>query len=219
MYPPLHPLFPGISLLLGDNYVNGLPHAATHASGTVCKPGASCYDFWFPVSCEEYRPPSLSHTCKHTHILHHSSHRAGLGSAATTNHSKYISSSVCTYNPGSSNWECTQNINIKCIQWHAFSFRIIPNKTASNIQCISDWLSQTLTLLWRVCSTVKNCCIVRKSLCCKVTRAAVLPHSSQHLICFYSLYTHSHFTCQGGRKTYKCQGTTETTITAVCAHV
>lgn len=46
-----------------------------------------------------------------------------------------------------------------------------------------------------------------------------LPHSSRHLICFYSLYTYPHFTCQGGRKTYKCQGTTETTITAVCAHV
>lgn len=84
---------------------------------------------------------------------------------------------------------------------------------------ICDWVWRTSTLSWRLCSPAKFCCIESKSLCYKVTSAAVFPHSSQHLICFYSLYTHSHFTCQGGRKTYKCQGTTETTITAVCAHV
>lgn len=58
----------------------GYPHAATHASGTVSKPGASCYDFWFPVSCEKYSPPhppvihSYTHTHKYTHVLHRLSH-------------------------------------------------------------------------------------------------------------------------------------------------
>lgn len=59
----------------------GYPHAVTHASGTVWKPGASCYDFWFPVSW----PPFLTH--KYTHDFHLSLYTLsteGLGSATNT---------------------------------------------------------------------------------------------------------------------------------------
>lgn len=78
MHPPLHPLFPGLSPLLSISSVSFCkwvtPMQATHASGTVSKPGASCYDFWFPVSCKKYSPPPhpSCHSQTQTHFTPHS---------------------------------------------------------------------------------------------------------------------------------------------------
>lgn len=56
-------------------------HSPTHQV-QYKKPGASCYDFWFPVSCEKTTPPPYTH--KDTHELRRSSHtrqsRAGISS-------------------------------------------------------------------------------------------------------------------------------------------
>lgn len=59
-------------------------HSPTHQV-QYKKPGASCYDFWFPVSCEKTSSPHPSTPYTHTKTLmnsaaHHTLDRAGLGS-------------------------------------------------------------------------------------------------------------------------------------------
>lgn len=68
------------------NFVNGLPPCSHPRIRYSMKPGASCYDFWFPVSCKKKKiQPPFSHT--NTLISSttcHTLNRAGLGSAANT---------------------------------------------------------------------------------------------------------------------------------------
>ena len=178
----------------------GYPHAATHASGTVWKPGASCYDFWFPVSCEKYSPPLSDTNTLMNSTAHLTPNTAGLGSAAETPHSTSISLSVCAYNPG-------LTFMLLMIQWRAVSFWHYSYYSSFSHRC-----GQCSALCEIYCITV------RKSSRSKVTRTDVVPPFLPTFNLFLFLVYISSFHMPR-RKMYKCRGTTETAITAVCAHV
>lgn len=125
---------------------------------------------------------------------------AGLGSAAETPHSTSISLSVCAYNPG-------LTFMLLMIQWRAVSFWHYSYYSSFSHRC-----GQCSALCEIYCITV------RKSSRSKVTRTDVVPPFLPTFNLFLFLVYISSFHMPR-RKMYKCRGTTETAITAVCAHV
>lgn len=185
MYPPLHPRFPGLPLFLLDKlytFVNGLPpcsrprirYSIKNLGHPVMTSG-----FLFPVKIQ----PPHSHTIICTNTLMysaacHTPNKAGPASAANI--------LVCTYNLVSIN----VSINV-CHICHLDSVNDI-------VACFFYSIGYILVVSVQRCELYLQQCV---SLGCKMTRAAVSPRSSPHLICFYFMYTSSHFTCQRGRFT------------------
>lgn len=166
----------------------GYPLAATHASGTVSKPGASCYDFWFPVSCKKkIQPPlSLTHTQTHSCIPRLAIHQTEQGqNQLLTPHFKhfeldwpYIQSLL---NQGWLQYKHLTASQNQSIKWCLVFFPVF-----HPAYCDITLVNTEDTPLWQ----------------CRIVRWHEQLFSPQ-LICFYFMYTHthSHFTCQRGRCT------------------
>lgn len=198
-------LFSSLVLLLDKHYsfVNGLPPCSHPRIRYSIKTWGIL--LWLLVSCFLWKiQPPLSHTNTLMYSTAHHTHQTEQAwDQLLKPQSKYILVCECLY---LQSWLQTfgnvVNINIILplgfIKWYDGVFSLF----RSNILAYF-WLgitnSDIVVVSVQPCEI--HCHIVSKSLCYMVTRTAVLPHSSQHFICFYSLYTYPHFTCQGGRCT------------------